>query len=476
MADLLLITDIPRLRTLFSRLAKTRSLPLRIAGSLEKGAEEIVAAKPAMVFVQTHLSGLSADILLMHLKKLLGRRRTRFVLLSPADQVNKSVIKLYHNYIDTSLEEQALIDAISLTIDSLNPKGKRPGADQDQEAESAPQPAATEFPDPTSRILEPAEPVKDHSVQESSPEAPIAAHATETESSARVTEPSLEEQGVVYAPRAPLSVYSEFTSRFDSAVSQVSTPEPESFPEEPANEWHRQAFDEKIRLDTSRSRSKSTRYALWLAGLIVVAVAFTLYQHSGSRTNPSGTGTGEENKNAIVISPPTVVEKPSSAPSSRTQDTVKTPPSGSDARMGDAAVMSAIAENRGQPDRKSPSTAPRPTALPDFIPRTGFDREYGVANPGWERYKGVVTEFRVFREQTGIKAIQIIDRGGQGIPEAFMKGVLGQLARTPSLTPSSSEKKEGYEIQRGQIAANLGAVYYRDVQGGKLRAFVVTWQ
>ena len=71
MADLLLITDKPRLKKVFLRLAGERNLPLRVAGSLEKGAEEIVADKPAMVFVQTHLSGLSADILLMHLKKLL---------------------------------------------------------------------------------------------------------------------------------------------------------------------------------------------------------------------------------------------------------------------------------------------------------------------------------------------------------------------------------------------------------------------
>jgi hypothetical protein len=139
-------------------------------------------------------------------------------------------------------------------------------------------------------------------------------------------------------------------------------------------------------------------------------------------------------------------------------------------------MLSAMAENRTNREQKPSPAIPRPTALPDFIPRAGLDRGYGAANPGWELYKGLVTEFKVFREGTTIKAIQIIDRGGQGIPESFMKGVLAHLAKTPSFSLTSSEKKEGYEIQRGQVAGNLGAVFYRDAQGGKLRAFVVTWQ
>ncbi|MDD2856127.1 MAG: hypothetical protein PHU01_11410, partial [Desulfuromonadaceae bacterium] len=65
MSNLLLITDIARLRKIFSRLTDDRSIRLRIVNNLEKGGEEIALAKPAIVFVQTHLSGLSADILLM---------------------------------------------------------------------------------------------------------------------------------------------------------------------------------------------------------------------------------------------------------------------------------------------------------------------------------------------------------------------------------------------------------------------------
>ena len=62
------------------------------------------------------------------------------------------------------------------------------------------------------------------------------------------------------------------------------------------------------------------------------------------------------------------------------------------------------------------------------------------------------------------------------MPESFAKGVLRQVAKDPVFTAETSEKKEGYEIQRGRISETCKVVYYRDQQGGKLRAFVMSWQ
>ena len=76
-SNLLLITDVARLRKIFSRLTEDKNIRLRVVNNLEKGGEEISIEKPDVVFVQTHLSGLSSDILLMHLKKQLGRKLGR---------------------------------------------------------------------------------------------------------------------------------------------------------------------------------------------------------------------------------------------------------------------------------------------------------------------------------------------------------------------------------------------------------------
>lgn len=464
MPNLLLITDVPRLRKLFVRLAEDRNLSLRVAGSLEHGDEELVANRPAMVFVQTHLSGLSADILLMHFKKLLGRRRTRFVLLSPADQVNNDAIKLYHHHIDSSLDDQSLNDAIMTAIATLAPKGKRAGASQGDAAPNAASAASRETPDtPAERGA--SEPPGGTFDAELPFAAPVQAGEPGGDTPLETAEPSLEQQGVVYAPRPQLSVYSEFTSTFDSAVSQAPEPEPaERLLDEAPEAWSH-APDTSFRAEQTRTRSKSIRYVLWLVAIIVASVAVTLYQYQGSRSNPS-----EPARPPAASAGPEATAPPvSSAPKPQADE--------AQVRLGDRAVITAIAENRAGKEQKPvlPSVA-RPTALPEFIPRGGLDKGYGAANPGWELYRGVVTEFKVFREGAAIKAIQVIDRGGQGIPETFMKGVLGHLARSQTFSLTSSEKKEGYEIQRGQVAGNLGAVLYRDVQGGKLRAFVLTWQ
>ncbi|HCE66134.1 MAG TPA: hypothetical protein DER40_01025, partial [Geobacter sp.] len=87
MNNILLITDVARLGNVFGRLTDDSTVRLRIANNLEKGGEEIAIDKPDVVFVQTHLSGLSAEILIMHLKKQLGRKRSRFVLLAAPGQV-----------------------------------------------------------------------------------------------------------------------------------------------------------------------------------------------------------------------------------------------------------------------------------------------------------------------------------------------------------------------------------------------------
>jgi hypothetical protein len=143
----------------------------------------------------------------------------------------------------------------------------------------------------------------------------------------------------------------------------------------------------------------------------------------------------------------------------------------------DKSVLTAIAESRSP---KTPvvaaPVAARLTALPDFIPRYGLDKQFGSANPGWERYKGRYTEFKVQREGQGIKTIQVIDHGGNGIPESFMKGVLRQIDAKSAFRIDNKEKKDGYEIQRGRISENIRVVSYRDENGGKLRAFVLTWQ
>ena len=468
MTELLLITDIPRLRKVFSRLSDEQNIRLRVVTNLEKGGEEIVAEKPAMIFVQTHLSGFSADILLNHLKKQLGRKRSRFVLLSSPDQVTDDVIKLFHDRLDTSLDDNQLFDQLMALVASLQPKGRKTAAVADNTVVATEQPV---LPEPQADMFElqtAADAVLSADLTHAEPPPQPTPPVALSELPAGESEPSLEEQGVVYAPRQQISVYSEFTSSFDSAVgSMPDSSADENRVGEHAAAWE-QSEPETVTAEAAGGRPKWQTYLFWALPVFMIVVVITLFQHRKAKPVAVSVIPGGE--------PPAVVKVDSTATGAATAAPQAKPPVEADARLSDKAVITAIAANRNAKERPANPGSARISTLPDFIPRGGLDKGYAQSNPGWERYMGQVTEFKVFREGQQIKAIQIIDRGGNGVPESFMKAAIGQLTRNPAFVQASTEKKEGYEIQRGQVADNLKVVYYRDADGGKLRAFVVTWQ
>jgi hypothetical protein len=475
--ELLLITDVPRLRKIFSRLSEDKEIRLRIANNLEQGGEEILVEKPAMVFVQTHLSGLSADILLMHLKKQLGRKRTRFVLLTPPDQVSNDIHKLYQGQINTALKDEALYHSIRDMVGSLTAKIKK--------AVTATDVATTQdVPGQEDIKLKSTNPASTPSSPPQDEERLLLPELTPNSDSIHVSEQiesSLEEQGITYAaPRPKISVYSEFTNSFENAVNNMQEPEPAEAdvappPAGPALEWTPEHF---VISEPLQPRPKKTSFLLWLAPVLLAVVVVTILQNK--RTSQEPVSVDVSAKRASTPTPPAAGAPPvSQAPVIALEATIRpgNPPAGSgtETQLTDKAILSAIAENNGT-DQSKGKLVSRLTVLPEFIPRAGLDKGYTAANPGWERYKGHVTEFRVYRENSFIRAIQTIDRGGQGVPEAFMKTVLRQVSKKPVFVMESSEKKEAYEIQRGRIADDIKVVYYRDQKGGTLRAFVLTWK
>ena len=464
--DLLLITDVPRLRKIFSKLSDSRDIRLRIANSLEKGAEELAAEKPNIIFVQTHLSGLSAEIILMHLKKQLGRKRSRFVLLSTPAQTGSETVRLYQGLIDTSLDDEALLTSIKEIISTLLAKITKK--------------VPLEIDEPDTIIVE-TQPPRTETAAENFPAIVPSVQETHILPITLAEEPSLVDQGLTYAPRPRMSVYSEFNSSFDSAVSDMK---PTTAVDETDSE-HNTAWnhDNIETIESTSIRSKRAVFLLWLAPVVIAVVVITTLQHKRSTPAPSKltektqtatlTPAGSENvpaPNKQQLNAPAI-------PSQMQKPTLPTSALEPDPALSDKSVLSAIAENRSNKDQAKVSlTSGRLTTLPDFIPRSALDKTYASANPGWERYKGQVTEFKVFREGTSIKAIQVIDRGGNGVPESFMKAALRQVGKNQAFVMETTEKKEGYEIQRGHVAENLKVMYYRDDQGGKLRAFVLTWQ
>lgn len=110
--------------------------------------------------------------------------------------------------------------------------------------------------------------------------------------------------------------------------------------------------------------------------------------------------------------------------------------------------------------------------LPPFVPRQGFDAGYGKGHPGWERYTDSGTEFKIFRQNGTIKAMQIIDRSGKGVPAPLIDTVLRQGAGTGRYNIEATGTKSSYIIEKGS-AGKTGVIVYRRQSDRQMKAFVL---
>ena len=214
---------------------------------------------------------------------------------------------------------------------------------------------------------------------------------------------------------------------------------------EPAHEDAPQ--EQPVRSRPGASRSTVRPFAIGIAVLIVAAAVIYLAVSLGtnSTTHPTQTPVAE-----VKPTPSgTAQQKPASQPPAPAPETL--PPAIAPAQTPPAGM----------------------TELPPFIPRQKPDRAYGEKNPGWERYLGARTEFKVYREAGIIKAIQSIDRSGVGIPESFMRGALEQMTRVRQFSINGKETKGSFHVEKGTTTAGARILIYRTAPKGSIRAFVV---
>lgn len=421
----LVITDIPRMTELFEQFSQTRD-GLVIVSEIHRGIDELERIKPGVIILQNHLSGLSADILLKHLKSRVGRRRCRFVLISSSETLDVEISAKFDGIMDPSQSDEELesvLDAFML------PAGQRAAA---QTAQTGDSPAAT--------------PDSGQIFQEFAPESAAAAEAAQTAPAADdplSTRENLPEPLTYDRPRRQKrSVISAFSQQLDTRAEDLAAPQ--SAPEPPPDHLREALHHRDDLLITDIEESPPPLYRrTWVQALtcvILVAVAVTTYQHR-SGTSPAKP---EAPPLAVVKPPPAKPQSPHSSASSTTKPLA--------------------AHGTG-----------RPKGLPAFVPGDSLDKSYGKEHPGWERYLGQANEYRLFREKDGaIRSVQVLDRSGSGIQESFYVTILKEVAGVSAMRPVSSEIKEGYEIRRGE-SGGLQVVQYRDAQGGRLRGVVVIW-
>ena len=123
---------------------------------------------------------------------------------------------------------------------------------------------------------------------------------------------------------------------------------------------------------------------------------------------------------------------------------------------------------------KSVPAAQQPllTGLPSFIPLAGHDPVFATQNPGWERYAAAGSEFRLFRENGKLKAVQVKAEKGRVISDSLLKSILVELAGTGEYRVKSQELKQGFQVLNATVNGKAELLIYR--KKSLVYAFVVS--
>ncbi|GLI37717.1 hypothetical protein KI811_07170 [Geobacter hydrogenophilus] len=453
MVKILLIADQDRLEKLFDFVSDSPQIHFRISRSLRQGSQDIADEAPDILFVQNHLSGLSGEIIARHLIGQVEGVRPQVVLFGEMAQQppDQGPLDACLDIARTDEELTAAVIGIISELPAPPPPVEIPSSVEAEE--QAPAPSPTEQPVTASPATD-AEP--------SITEPPIPATDTVVDTFGR--------QGSPVSP---------FDEKLATVIEQTAEPVPLAEMEDTVSltagaDVARPSASTRPRI--GRKETKLTKL-IWigLAALAVVAVGTIMLLTPETPSpkqalRPAALPAAPAPKNIVPTpQPPAPAAPPTAAQTSS---------------PGATAPAATPPKIPAQPQPQRPpqaATPPQPAVgtggglaqLPSFVPREGHDRDYGKSHPGWERYKGARTEFKVYREGTVIRAVQAIDRSGVGIPESFLRGALSQMSTSREFTLDSTETQGKFRVEKGTVKGGGRLVVYRTVPKGAIRAFVV---
>ena len=126
-------------------------------------------------------------------------------------------------------------------------------------------------------------------------------------------------------------------------------------------------------------------------------------------------------------------------------------------------------------DHSVPLIRALPLPLHGFVSGKSLDKSYSSTHPGWVRFIGYDSESRIYHQADSVKAIQLLDRSGNGLSSDMVETVEKLSGKPVFLNPETAETREGFFIQRGDLSDKLKVVYYRDIDSRNLRAIVLVW-
>ncbi|UFS71888.1 hypothetical protein LPW11_06755 [Geomonas sp. RF6] len=432
----LLLASQARLLELFRSLEAQGMLQLQVASSITDAERLLSQNPPDFAFVQSRVSALSGEIVVRHIRSLLSHR-SKIVLLSGDEEELKKAQTLQALAINLGSSDESLRYAVREVLSS---------AEIAQKAQEAVAPPEQDENDDT--LAAPAEGTPP--TPEPSPLAPVPPAEEGTEPTAAPTSESAFEKTLraqqVYEPQ-PVS-RAEAERQHPAEPPQKARRKRRCVVMAPARSLR--DFASKSYLSPRKLR----RRTFLLISIVVIGAAAV----TGYLLRP-------ETRETIPL-PPRPVQKvpmpPAPAPAAPAQPAA---PQGEAPSKGDEAV---VPEPRPKPSASGKGLAD----LPPFVVDAEQDTEYGKTHPGWERYLTSRLEYKIFREGTLIKAVQIMAARDETVPGELFNWAKKEFAAAGPHKLLSKEQKGNYQVEKLQ-AEGAGLTVYRKVPDLKIRALVL---
>jgi CheY-like chemotaxis protein len=460
---ILVIADKERLRNLFAFAEGLSGIRVKFATTIEQGLQSTPADYPALFFIQGRMAGFSGEIIARTIRLELKERKPKIVLfIDPADGPEPGKNAFYRTLDSTLTDDRLAAEVQSIVAGSVQAAKKQAAPAKKTPAKSASRNGGEKSRSPKNR-----ETGTQVSRQPAEAPAPSAATdtlviGTETPAHPDETAPVLTEGNITdiadivkiqtvdgvpagqppdsaVSPAENKSGISRFQEELDNllgksipASGKATAPEVKPASSMPRTEFRpahvRQAKSTGFAFPGLTKKRRIRLIALAAAVFAVIVATLVFQEKSPARKNPGIAGT-------------------------------KT------------------AGNQTGTVRHVPPRAELPrTDLPSFIPKQALDMQYGKTNPGWERYRDPTTEFKVYREKTVIRALQVIDRSGHGISMQFFNSALKEIAGSSSYVVEADERKGDFIVEKGQLAINAKIIIYRKQPDAQVKAFVVDFR
>jgi hypothetical protein len=417
---IVLVADRERLVELFTRPETLSGATVRVVDGIGDALTGLSGRGPFFFFIQERLGELSGELIASRLADELKRRSVRFFLLG----VPASAGDAFHGVVDESLPDDELTEAVRALVFAPLPETRKRRSPRKKKADveipeipnpSVPEPA-TDPPLPTDGIDDIVAIGRPLSTGERIPSQLSA---------------SPEDAAPATGPRFQDLLESALEESVEPETTKNKTPVPETTPRTPLPDRPIPAVPGAA-AGAAGVRRRSPRPGRWFlllgglaAGAILLSLTLCRTEKPPAREEPAV-------KDALSLPKETPAAIPASPRSLRT--------------------------------------------VPSFVPRQSPDPAYGKANPGWELYRSNGADFRIYRENGLILAIQTIDRSGAGLAPALLSSALTEISGSPNYLVETQERKGSYRIEKGRLKNGAAILIYRREPERKVKAFVVDFR